>query len=78
MSAGRSEFGESNNEARHANPRPYVEELGDNALDQMAKGKSPLSFASEVSRPAVLVSRISGSFVRKSSATNRNTPVITR
>jgi hypothetical protein len=26
----------------------------------------------------VLVSRISGSFVRKSSATNRNTPVITR
>src|ERR1700691_3173857 len=40
MSAGQSEFSETDNEAGDANLCPYVEELGDYALNQMSKGKS--------------------------------------
>src|ERR1700683_5630729 len=40
MSTGQSEFSETDNEAGDAHLRPYVEELGDYALNQMSKGKS--------------------------------------
>src|ERR1700674_510486 len=40
MSARQAEFGESDDEARYANLRAHVKELGYDALDQMAKSKS--------------------------------------